>query len=353
MSVGRAVALAGLGRGLRDAAGALTRGRIREDERREREENKKRSRLGSVAEIVAAGGHVGDFDPASSDVPMKRIGDLDGQPVWLPSDGMTPASRAVDRRQRDSDRARQTQETTEFEERMAALEGEEGLTPAQRRAIARHPTAFAQYMDDKRRPPPMSVEDAATRAATIAGAVAGAREAAKGPDDDSPTPAQRRAARNSAASGFRQNATARVQNLPDDPRPDDYGYDKTGNQWLDEGGPKGTRREFQEAGKRALTGRETAQFEAGRMRYSADSTMRAGRHEDRTGEDPDGSLDFEIQEARRGIQEANRLRLAAHQRNPAAGAVADRLFQEAVQEIRSGLSPEARRRLGTFGNLKR
>lgn len=350
MGVGSAVALAGLGRGLRDAAGALSRGRQREEERKEQEETRRRQRLGSVAEIVAAGGHVGDFNPASSAVPMKRIGELDGQPVWLPSDGMTPASRAVDRRARDKERADAEAERTAYQERYDALEG---LPEAQRKALARSSTAFTQYMDDQRRP---AEETPAARLRRIEEETR-VRERVQDEfdddDDDRPTPAQRRAARNSAASGFRQNANAQTQNLPDDPRPEDYGFIKGTNTWDPAGGPKGTRREFQDAGRRATTARETAQFEGGRERYRADSTMRAGRHEETTGEDPDESLDFEIAEARRGIQEANRLRLAAHQRNPNAGALADRLFNEAVAEIRGGLSPEARRALGTYGNLKR
>lgn len=349
MGVGRAVALAGLGRGIRDAAGALTRGRIREDERKEQENTRRRQRLSSVAEIVAAGGHVGDFDPASSDVPMKRIGDLDGQPVWLPSDGMTPSARATDRRARDDDTRRAEQDRTEYQERYDALEG---LPEAQRRAIARNRTTFDQYLTSTRRP---AEETPAERLRRIEEETR-VRERVRDEfdeDDDSPTPAQRRAARNSAAAGFRQNATARLQNLPDDPRADDYGYDKTGNQWLDEGGPKGTRNDFAAAQRRSIEGRTTAQFESGRMRYSADSTMRAGRHEDRTGEDPDGSLDFEIQEARRGIQEANRLREAAKQENPAAEPVANRLYRQAVANIKGGLSPEARRVIGTYGELRR
>lgn len=351
MSVGRAVALAGLGRGLRDAAGALTRGRQREEERKEEERNRRRQNLGSIAQIIASGGRVGAA-PDDPEVPMDRIGELDGQDVFMPRDGLSGSQRAADRRARDKERSEDEREQIEFQERYDALEG---LSDAERRAIARSPTAFNQYMDDKRRPEQPSADEAASRAATIAAAVAAARAPYGRGNDDQPTPAQRRTARSQAASGFRSNATSQAQaaNQNRDPDPKDYGFEGASLGWNPEGGPSGDRRAFAGARNRAVEARETGLFQAGRSRYSADSTMRAGRHEEQTGEDPDGSLDFEIQEARRGIQEANRLREAAKLRNPAAEAVANRLFREAVAEIRGGLSPEARRALGNYGNLRR
>lgn len=187
MGVGRAVALAGLGRGIQQAGQTIGRVSREARERKRQEEQDRRAnegfeltRASALANIAQDGGFVGDLDPryynpdgtpkpangqgsigaqvgastASTQapyeterVPMRSVGQYGGKQIWMPADGMRPSERTSAARER---RTAQAQEQ-EFNDLLAALAEHprtRDLPEAVRRGLARDPVAARGAIED-------------------------------------------------------------------------------------------------------------------------------------------------------------------------------------------------------------